>query len=81
MIGCNISVYRDSKYFVSFEDENNFYIVGFTSKINAMTHFNIYNGKYKSVKIGEIKGQVTIENLFFDYMTKFRGKIWIQGVL
>ena len=75
MIGCNISVYKDNLYYVACEDDENFYIVGFCSKFNALECFYNYKTKYKSTKIGEIKGQVTIENLIFDYFMKFRGKV------
>ena len=75
MIGCNISVYKDNLYYVACEDDNNFYIQGFCSKFIALEIFNNYKAKFKNVKIGEIKGQVTIENLIFDYFMKFRGKV------
>lgn len=75
MKGCSITVAKDNTHYVAYEDDNNFYIIGYCSSFNALESFYRYNSAYKNAKIGEIKGQVTIENLIFDYFSKMRGKI------
>lgn len=70
-----VDVDYNNKYYVAYSNEEGFKIVGFYSFDIANEVYKLCVSTYNECKIGQIKGQVTIENLFFDYMTKFRGKI------
>lgn len=73
--GLSVDVEKGTKYVVHYSTNDRVVIFGYNSFDRAKAFYEDIKKFNVQPKIVEVNGQLTVENIIFDYMTKFRGKI------